>query len=179
MLKQKFSKCVGCGFDRPIWKDGKCQSCSRSSYGVIKGRSDITLKYEGQLKMGSPLKKTRKGKSKEVRDFYRRLAEDLMFSAVSIETGIGIPNPSAMNMAHIFPKDSYPSVATNPKNIVMMTWEEHTRFDELLGSHEFEKLAIEFPNSWGKICGIVWALLPEVTERKPLRIKLEKYLNDL
>lgn len=102
-----------------------------------------------------------------------------MFSAASIETGIGIPNPSAMNMAHIFPKDSYPSVAINPDNIVMMTWEEHTRFDELLGSHEFEQLAIEFPNSWGKICRIVGELLPLIEEQKPLKIKFEKYLNGL
>lgn len=167
MLKPKLSICLGCGGKRPIWKDGKCKVCA-SPTRRIKGNST--------LKSRSVLKGKRRGKSKEQRDFYRKLTEELMFSAVSIESGKPIYSPSSVNMAHILPKETFPSVATNEDNIVIFTWEEHTRFDELLNRHEFEQLEIEFPNSWGQICELIRKLLPEVTEQNSLKIKLEKYL---
>ncbi len=130
------------------------------------------------LAPGKGLKKSRKGKSKEVKDFYFDLIKAARGIPVySAESGDLIAPVRAVNLAHIFPKESFPSVATNVKNIVFYTWEEHTRFDELLNRHEFDKLEREFPNSWPMVCSLIKELLPKVEEIQPLKIKLEQYIN--
>lgn len=154
-----------------------CQQCASLTKNSTEGYGS-GLKSTSLSATRKPLRKTTKGKSKEVKNFYAKLILDLSDQARSIESGLTLTNLSAVNLAHILPKSTYPSVATEPLNIILLTWEEHTRFDDLLGRHEFEKLEQEFPNSWGKICNRVLVLLPKVTEHKSLRIKFESYLND-
>ena len=175
MLKQKPKVCAVCNKERIIWSKGMCKMCATihsptklSAKGLKRSSAKLTRR---------PLKKTFKGKSEAVKNFYSKLILDLSDQAMSIESGVILTNLGAVNLAHILPKATFPSVGTEKSNIVLLTWEEHTRFDELLGRHEFEKLEQEFPNSWGKICDKVRLLLPKVTEQKPLKFKFEQYLN--
>lgn len=180
MLKAKLKECQGCGRDRVIWSKGLCQECANKE-GRARFASTRRELKPGQkvLSRGtSRLKRKKSGKSKEVKDFYKNLIADTKGIPVySAESGDLIAPVRTVNLAHIFPKESFPSVATHLKNIVFYTWEEHTRFDELLNRHEFDKLEREFPNSWPYVCSLIEKLLPEVQEIQPLKVKLEEYLN--
>jgi len=177
MLKANTKKCIKCQHERILWSKGMCKSCASSNKATLTTTSSSL--GNSPLKSKGLIQKTKGGKSPEIKAFYEALQESLKDSARSIETGAAIVGASAVNMAHIFPKESFPSVATDTANIIILTWEEHTRFDELLNRHEFDKLAQEFPNSWGKVCTKVKQLLPKVTEQKPLKFKFEKYLHGL
>lgn len=170
MLSKKPKKCTVCGHEKLIWTGGMCAVCARLKSKPLKGTSTFRKK-------AFKIKRSPTGKSEHIRDFYSDLKKELGDMTVSIESNTNIPHPSSINMAHIFPKGSYPSVATNKDNIVILTWEEHTRFDELLGAHRFEDLEVEFPNSWDIICDRARRLLPMVKEQKNLRFKFEEYLN--
>lgn len=164
MLKRKPKKCEGCGLMKPIWSKGLCMDCSKSSYGT--------------LKKTTSLKKTVKGKSKEVKDFYQRLVEHYNSVGGRSEESFTPINPvTAVNLAHILPKEDFPEVATNPYNIIVLTWEEHTRFDELLSRHEFEKLEEELPRAWSKATYKLRFLLTLIKNQNKLTRALENYLD--
>jgi hypothetical protein len=176
MLKPKKKVCRTCGLEKFIWSDGRCAHCANVSSGVQRGLPKSLLK-KSPLKSKFRLKATKRGKSKEVRQFYAEMAEKHSSGATSIESGRPIAEVSAVNLAHIFPKERYKSLAINPRNIIILTWEEHTDFDNLLFKHDFEKLEIKFKNSWSIICERVRELLPLCKENGNLKSALEKYLN--
>ena len=57
-----------------------------------------------------------------------------------------------------------------------MTLDEHTRFDQLLFSHDFDKLEEEFPNAWASARGRMRLLLPEVKEETKFKHKFEEWI---
>ena len=66
------------------------------------------------------------------------------------ETGRSIPFPTVCNVCHILPKRMYKSVAKKRKNIIFLTDTEHTRFDYLLDTLNFDLLESEFGHVWKK-----------------------------
>jgi hypothetical protein len=156
-MKQALKICKGCLELKPIWSKGQCLSCSKTSF----------------KKLSTKVNK----KSPELKDFYISEIIANTQNPVSIESQQYIGALSGVNIAHIFPKESYKSVQTEPDNIVILTWEEHTRFDELLNVFNFSKLEVEFKNSWQIICQRVLKLLPLLEERGKLRSKFEEYLD--
>ena len=155
-MKQVLKECIECGNMGPIWSKGRCLRCSKPKFKKLKS------KY--------------KEKSPYLRDFYISEIKIHSDHPYSFESNTFIGSLSGVNVAHIFPKESYKSVATHSSNIIILTWEEHTRFDELLNTFNFSKLEEEFENSWEKICGRVTELLPLCTEHGKLRSAFEEYL---
>lgn len=169
MLKRKLKECKSCGLDKVIWKDGECADCCKPSFKTLKN-NPFPIKS-----MKSQLKKTRRS-DKGNKEFFEEAYKQFQDSPVSFESGKNLGGLGTVNMAHIFPKEVYKSLGHNLGNIILLTWGEHTRFDELLGAHEFEKLETEF-KSWSKICERIRNLLPLCKEQGNLRIALEKYLS--
>lgn len=165
MLRAKPRKCEGCGLEKRIWSKNKCLDCCRTQ--------------AKPLSNSTQLKTTRKGKDKKIVSFYAELQEKYSNGAFSIESGIPIGSVGSVNMAHILPKSEYVDVATDTFNIVILTWKEHTRFDELLGRHEFNKLEGEFPNSWPEICRRLRSMIPNLKKQGTLSKALKTYLDDL
>ena len=75
----------------------------------------------------------RKEQRKDYPQFYQSMIE-LCQGKCCIETGDIINDPSSVNIVHILAKSTSPEVATNPDNIVFMTWEAHSKFDSSLES---------------------------------------------
>ena len=176
MLKPRLKKCGGCGFDKVIWKDGKCANCCKPSF---KGFSNDKRSFDSKVASGMVqkylLKKTRKKKPGN-KEFFESQAAAYQENPVSFESGKSLGIIGNVNLAHIFPKETYKSIAHEPLNIILLSWEEHTRFDELLGRHDFGKLQMEF-KSWEKICRRVEVLLPLCKEQGKLKLALIKYLS--
>jgi len=159
-MEQKLKICASCGRETKIWSDGKCYVCSRPGY------KKLTPKF-----------KQAGGKAAGYKDFYESEILKYEKNPYSIETGGYISSVGLVNIAHIFPKETYKSVSKNPDNIILLTWREHTKFDELLGKHKFKELESVFENSWSKICVKVVKLLPLLKEQGALSREFKKYLN--
>lgn len=90
--------------------------------------------------------------------------------------GTQISEPSGLNIAHLFPKSTHPSVKCHMENAIYLTWQEHSDFDNLLSKHEFTKLETKF-SSWDVICQKFKAVLPYVSEQTSFKLAMEEYLN--
>jgi len=174
MLKQKLKECSKCHQQKIIWSSGRCKECTNHSN--FDRSISFGMASQAQLKR-NPFKKVRKKKSSN-KKFFESMAAAYQDNPVSFESGKNIGVVGNINLAHIFPKETYKSLAHEPLNIILLTWEEHTRFDELLGAHEFDKLQEEF-ESWSKICNRVKVLLSLCEEQGNLRTALENYLNQI
>jgi hypothetical protein len=115
----------------------------------------------------------RKELRKDFPEFFINAIEKLKLSPFCKESGEYISNISAINCAHIFPKRTYKSVATNFENIILFSWENHAKFDALLDCLDFERLAVEFPNSWPIVLKQVKSILGNVTECGKLHSKFK------
>ena len=169
MLKPKLKPCKKCSKDCVVWADGMCSACANTGTGFKKTNSVFPRKA-----IKSQLKKVRKRKPGN-KEFFQDMANLYQDMPISFESGKNIGTIGTVNLAHIFPKEIYKSVAHEYLNIILLSWEEHTRFDELLNRHDFEKLETEF-KSWDKICKRIIVLLPLCTENGKLRLALEKHL---
>lgn len=81
-------------------------------------------------------------------DFYKDMVYKLGLNPYSQESGDKILYPSAFNVCHILPKSAYPSVSRNEDNIIFLTWQEHSTFDNLISKREFEKMRKEMPYTY-------------------------------
>ena len=119
--------------------------------------------------------KTRQKKKEQsaIRDEY--FEYHLLRCQRSEESGVSISNPTRANICHLFPKRTYKSVQANVDNCIYLTLDEHTRFDQLLDTYQFDKLEEEF-QCWSNVVRKIKALLPEVEEMGKLRILLEEYV---
>ena len=180
MLKKKLKQCKKCKKDKVMWRDGMCSNCAL----VEKSPLDLMTSTFGNNRtpfpkkaLNSQLKKVRKAKPKN-REFFKEVYEQFQDSPVSFESGKNLGELGTVNMAHIFPKEIYKSLAHDLRNIILLTWEEHTRFDNLLAAHDFGLLEDEF-ESWSRICEIIKKLLPLCEEQGKLRSALEEYLKEI
>lgn len=168
MLKSSRKICKTCKLPKFIWSEGSCKDCCKSGFKSLSSKSI--------LRSFSKMKSKPKAKSPEVVKFYKSQVEKYQDKPTSFESASVISYVSAVNIAHIFPKETYKSIATHPDNIILLTWQEHTRFDELLSRHDFDKLEKEF-KSWGAICEIIKLLMKACEEQGNLKKALEDYLN--
>jgi len=161
MIKPKKKICLGCDVEKYIWSKGKCQGCSNRHTPPLQK---------------SKLSKSHKPRDKKKSEFFKQQIEFYQDKAYSAETGRGLGTITAVNIAHILAKGIFKSLAIEPQNIILLSWEEHTRFDELLFAHEFSKLETEMKNTWSKVCKRLEYLLPLSTETGNLKTALIKYL---
>jgi hypothetical protein len=164
----KNKKCTSCGReDQPWFSKKRCKNCA-------------TIEDSKPLKRGSTIKKqTEKNKlyrksQSEIRDTY--FEYHIANCSSSQESGFPIVIPTRANCCHLFDKARHPSVQSNLTNFVYLTLDEHTRFDQLLYSHEFEKLEDEFPNAWASAKGRMRLLLPLVKEETKFKHKFEEWI---
>lgn len=127
MNKNKLYECDECGKLVKIRSKGKCTYC-RSK----------------ELPKKSPNKKVTQRLNK-FSSFFDEIIT--LLTPVSQESGRVISNFSKCNLCHVFPKRAYDSVATDINNIVVLTLDEHTIFDQYLDTRNEEKLREEFPNT--------------------------------
>ena len=153
--------CTICGRDDQPWFSKKrCKSCAQKSYNQPKR---------------APIKRTYVKKERD-----RELDNYFIFHIAkcnkSEESGEYISATKA-NICHLLPKRKYKSVKSDFRNFVYLTLEQHSRFDYLLDTLQFDKLESEFPNAWPIVCRRVRKILPSVTEQGKLKQKFEEYLN--
>lgn len=163
MLKAKNKKCIECGReDMPWFSKKRCKFCASKSYAKPKS---ITSKHSSAKKQQS-----------EKRNVYFETLIPLCKR--SEESSTPIYEASRMNVCHLFPKRIYKSVQDNLLNHVFLTADEHTKFDRLLDTMNFEELEKEFPNCWSSVVvPRMKSLIPFITEQKNLKIKFEQYVH--
>lgn len=94
----------------------------------------------------------------------------------SEESGRIIYEPNRCNVCHLLPKRNHKSVQAHLENVVYLTLDEHTKFDSLFFTCDFEKLEQSFPNAWPIVIRRLEIVMKACTERTNIFIKLEKYL---
>lgn len=167
MIKAKNKVCIECGRDDQPWFSKKrCRGCAIASSSGIK-RKPIAIKQTVKNK------EYRKSQS-AIRDTY--FDYHIANCIGSEHSGVSIIFPTRANCCHLFDKARHPSVQANLINYVYLTLDEHTRFDQLLYSHEFEKLEEEFPNAWAHAKARMTLLLPEVKEETKFKNKFEQWI---
>jgi len=78
-----------------------------------------------------------------------------------------ISHPNRTNIAHILPKRKYKSVACNSSNVLFLTFEEHTNFDNWMDGANLEKLIENFSSQFFNILEERLAqLLPIIEENE-------------
>lgn len=167
MIQKKKKICKNCQTEQYIFSKGRCQRCA-------------TIEDSKPLKRGTTIKKqTEKNKANRksqsaIRDVY--FDYHIRNCRSSEHSGTIIFFPTRANCCHLFDKARHPSVQGNLINCVYLTLDEHTRFDQLLYSHEFDKLEEEFPNAWKSASGRMVLLLPEVKEETKFKNKFEQWI---
>lgn len=158
----------------------ECENCGRevSIRSTIKDGDHKGKKVCGgcrSILTGSFLK-SRSVKKNPVEGLDRYFDYHISACRFSEESGKPIPEPTVVNVCHIFPKRAYPSIAGDLENVVYLTWQEHHDFDKLLDQHDWSGLEREFPNCWYDVCVRAANLTRRVTERGKLRTLYEEYL---
>lgn len=125
-----------------------------------------------------PKRKTNLPKESGLTMFFNRHLEVLRKYGRSL-TGKTITEPTRTNVCHLFPKRKYLSVATDDRNVVYLTWPEHTRLDYLLDTMDIAGVEREFGAAGVIILGRMAALLPEVKEDGKLKREIRKWKEEL
>lgn len=134
MIKSnKLYPCKECGREVPVRSKGLCPICREKQ-----------RREQGETTMQTKKPKPKENKS-ELDSFFNRHVKQVK---VSFESGAKISYPSRKNVAHLFPKRRYKSVATNDENVAYLTWQEHTDFDRYVDTRNLEKLETFFPKTW-------------------------------
>lgn len=130
---RKNKKCIECGReDLPHFSKKRCIYCAKKSYTAlnkapkIKDNSSLDTYYSEKIKVSKN-------------------------APYSFESGKHIYNISRKNICHLLPKRTYKSVESHSDNFVLLTYEEHNRFDDLLDKFRLEDLANEFPKTLSKL----------------------------
>lgn len=133
-----------------------------------------------QLKR-TPIKKKYKPKENKAEldaFFDEHVALIKRYNMRSMESGKPIINPTRCNVCHILPKSVYKSVACDKYNIIYLTLDEHTRFDELLSQHRFLDLSKEFPRVMRLIKDALYMLNLKVREKGKLLTEIINYYDE-
>lgn len=134
-LKNK--TCIECGrSDLPHFSNKRCLYCARKSYK-------------------KPLSVFKKKEKSELDNYFDEQIITAKKNPFSFESNTWIREVSRKNICHLLPKRTYKSVESNRDNFVLLTFEEHTRFDHLLDLYRFDDLIKEFPKSFQKLIDFV------------------------
>lgn len=166
-MKQRKYKCRNCGKEVVILSKGLCPYC-RSKELPKKERKPIKLKVKV------------KSKEENYSSFFAKHIEILSGSRMSL-SGRSIYEPSTCNICHILPKRKYKSVAKEDLNIIYLTHDEHTRFDYLLDTLDFDNLKKEFWYIYKLTVSRVERMSSQgmIVERGRLIEEFEKHFEDL
>lgn len=165
-MRTRMLPCGRCGREVPIRSKGLCPACRAKE-----------LAAEGKARQRRPIKARPRKRDDELSGFFERHVGILKGTRRSM-TGAPIPYPSAANVCHLYPKRRYRSVATDDRNVVYLTLEEHTRLDYLLDTMDFDRLSEEFGGTWDTIAGKMALLGPEIRESGKLKNNLMTWLTN-
>lgn len=177
-MAKKLYPCKQCGKEVSIRSKGLCKTC-RYKQRQEEGTLPI---HNTTIRKKSP--KSFQNKVNErgcLQGFYLIQLSRLSRFPRSEESNKIIHAPSVSNICHILPKrktGGFPSVQCNIDNVVFLTLQEHSRFDQLLDQLEFDKLEEEFPHIWEKVCKRAEKLLSLCTERNNLYLAFTEYLEN-
>jgi len=167
-IKVKNKKCIECGReDLPHFSKKRCKFCANKIYKLKQNKITKTKRLSE-----TPQKSTEKD---ELVSYYQKAIKLSKKHPYSFETGSLITNISGVNIAHLFPKRKYKSVATNLDNFVLLTWDEHTEFDNLLDRMDFDRLKVKFPKSFQKLTEVLYKY-QDILEEGKLKENLFSYL---
>lgn len=148
--------CIECGRDDlPHFSNKRCYYCARKSY--FKPKQVVKTEDKSELD-----------------NYYTERIKQSEIEPFSFESGKTIYNITRKNICHLLPKRTYKSVSAHPENFVLLTFEEHTRFDNLLDKFRFKELASEFPRSFEKLLQFV-KTYEKILENKKLKEELLNY----
>lgn len=170
MGQKRTYKCERCGKEVAIRSKGLCPAC----------RAKERSTGERKPFLHKTISSKKKTKDPELSGFFRLMLDELNEKRMS-ETGRSIPLPTVCNVCHILPKRIYKSVTKERLNILFLTNEEHTRFDYLLDTLDFEGLEKEFGFVWWKAVNRIKTMKKNgyIKERGRLIINfLERYGNN-
>lgn len=153
-------------------KTSKCKECDRNAFS--KGLCQIHQPKKSIKQSRESSQNTKLEKQDKRNNYFEYHLERCVRSSESFKQ---IIEPTRANICHLIDKGRHESLQDNVENCIYLTWEEHTRFDELLFSHRFEDIEKEFKNSWPKTCISYKKLLPLCEENTVFTRALEKYLN--
>jgi hypothetical protein len=170
MIKAKNKVCIECNRDDQPWFSKKrCRGCAI----IQNAKSSMTVVRKAIKKQTDKNKEYRKSQS-AIRDPY--FEYHIANCTSSEHSGGNIFFPTRANCCHLFDKARHQSVQGNLINCVYLTLDEHTRFDQLLYSHQFDKLSKEFPNAWAHAVNRMKLLLPEVKEETKFKHRFEEWI---
>ena len=164
-IKHQKRRCIICEKEQYIFSHHRCEACAKKQDREKKEKEKQESGEKPEVKIRTTIKRNSKPTNKALKTFFETHIEALAKFRVSEESGEAIPYPSNVNICHLLDKSRHKSVATHMDNCIYLTWEEHTRFDELLFAHEFEKVEKEFPNSWELIKSRLRIIIPLCTEK--------------
>lgn len=154
-MTPKNKKCIKCGReDLPHFSNKRCYYCARKSYS-------------------KPKQVVKTEEKSELDTYYDTKIKESRIEPFSFESGKTIYNISRKNICHLLPKRTYKSVSSHDENFVLLTFEEHTRFDHLLDKFRFEDLANEFPKTLAKLILFV-RKYQNILEEKKLKQEILK-----
>ena len=133
----KNKKCIECGReDLPHFSRKRCIYCAKKSYTTNKKTPKIVDKSN-------------------LDSYYDKKIKESKTHPYSFESGLFISNLSRKNICHLLPKRTYKSVEDNEDNFVLLTFEEHSKFDHLLDKFRFGQLQEEFPKTFNRLIQFV------------------------
>ena len=157
-MKPKNKICIICGRDDlPHFSKKRCRYCAMKSYDKPK-----TVRKEKENK-------------EELDKYFETLINQYKSNPMSLESGERISQIGRVNICHLFPKRTFKSLSANLDNHTVLTFAEHTRFDDLLDKHDFIRLESEFPISFGRLLDVYNKYKDEM-EITNLTLKLDEYL---
>ena len=157
---RKNKKCIECGReDLPRFTKKRCIYCSKKSY---------------TSKKPSYTKKV----NEELDNYFENKILLANKNPYSFESGKKLYNVSRKNICHLLPKRTYKSVSTHTDNFVLLTYDEHTRFDDLLDKFRFKDLTDEFPRTFNKLLNFVKDNEKIILENKKLKLEIINYLTE-
>lgn len=157
---QKLKSCKSCQLPSKIFSKGCCLACSKKTFKVIKHTS-----VRGVAK--------RQEERSEYPEFFIEAIKRFNLHPYCTETGVRLWSITSVNIAHLYPKRKYKSVAVDFDNVICLSWEMHTLLDSYLDTMQIDKIKEKMPNTWKVIKEKVVLLKDKILETGKLRSFLE------
>lgn len=132
-IRPKYKPCKECLKDSLIWSKGRCMICSQKASNKPIQRKPMSRTF------------TASGELPLFKELWLRLERK------SFVSGKPIMEFHPIHFAHVVPKSTFPHLRLAPSNIVLLTEEEHSLYDQGT-ARQREKYAQENPNTdWSKL----------------------------